>query len=185
MFVHLVHYLLILHKLLPLLLLPNGLVDHVSFAKEHPDPLVDVVVLEVRARGLALEVETAFLIGLRVLLALQVAVVEHVDANEVRHLVVHHLALAKLEGEILIILVFLRSLRILPDVIQNELRVVIHHVRANGYEAELFATVHYVARALLLVLQGHRHIDLFDTRAFVPHVLRIDTVLLVLDLLGM
>lgn len=72
---------------------------------------MNIIELEMSTGHLALKVETSILVCvLRVLLALQVAIIEHVDTNEVCHLVVHHLALAKLECQILIILIFLRCL---------------------------------------------------------------------------
>ena len=98
------------------------------------------------------------------------------DADEIGHLVVHYFALAELEGQVLVVFIFLGGLRVLPDIVKNEIRVVVHHVRAHGDEAQLLASVHDVPGALLLLVHRHRQLDLICIRvqSVTSHVLGVD-----------
>ena len=67
----------------------------------------------------ALVSEAPFLISFVLrLLSVQVAVIEHVDAYKVGHLVVHLFPFAKLKGQILVFFIFLRLLGVLFQILE-------------------------------------------------------------------
>ena len=179
--VQLVHDLLVLDELLALVFLANCLVDHVSFVEEHIDAFVYIVVFEVGAGSLALVVAATVVVVLGVF-ALEVAIVEHVDAYEVGHLVVHHFALAKLERQILVVFVFLRCIRVLLYVVKYKLGVMVHYVGANSYETQLFPAIQDVPRHLRLLLL-HEHHLIFRRFPLFLWIGRIDVDVPVLDIL--
>ena len=179
--VQLVHDLLVLDELLALVFLANRLVDHVSFVEEHIDAFVYIVVFEVGAGSLALVVAATVVVVLGVF-ALEVAIVEHVDAYEVGHLVVHYFALAKLERQILVVFVFLRCIRVLLYVVKYKLGVMVHYVGANSYETQLFAAIQDVPRHLRLLLL-HEHHLIFRRFPLFLWIGRIDIDVPVLDIL--
>ena len=85
--------------------------------------------------------------------AVEAAIVQHVQADEVRHLVVHALALAQLKGQVLVVLVG-RCLLVSADQLEVQVCRVVEHVRADRQEAELPASVHDVAGVVWLRLDA-------------------------------
>ena len=156
LFFYFIHCLLVFDEFLPLVLLPYRFVDDRALLLQDADATKQIVKLEVRAGHLALVVEAALLVVvLGSLVALEVAVVEHVDLNKVNHLIIHDFALANLESQVLVVLVVLRRLRIFANIVKNELGVMVHDVRAERDETQLLGAVHDVARVTLVDL-GHK-----------------------------
>jgi hypothetical protein len=79
----------------------------------------EVEELKMRASIWALVSEPTVLIGfVLLLLSVQVTVIEHMDAYEVSHLVVHLLSFAKLKGKILVLLILLRLLGVFLQILK-------------------------------------------------------------------
>ena len=72
------------------------------------------------ARLRALLSEAALLLTFFLLLSVDVAIIEHMDSDEVGHFVVHLFALAELESEVLIFLSVAR-LSVLLQIIHNQI----------------------------------------------------------------
>lgn len=62
---------------------------------------------------------TLLLVFILRLLPFNIAVIKHVNTDEVRHLIIHFFSLAKLERQIFILFVLLRILTILSKIILN------------------------------------------------------------------
>eukprot|EP00356_Strombidium_inclinatum_P010234 CAMPEP_0170498166 /NCGR_PEP_ID=MMETSP0208-20121228/27020_1 /TAXON_ID=197538 /ORGANISM="Strombidium inclinatum, Strain S3" /LENGTH=187 /DNA_ID=CAMNT_0010775259 /DNA_START=2751 /DNA_END=3314 /DNA_ORIENTATION=- len=99
------------HPLL-FVVLADGFVDHIPLVSEAAHSIVEVVELKMSPRLRA----RVGLPAIRVLrlwvIIIVLAIVQHVDADEVYHRSVHDLSFAKLEGQVLVFLVLLRVVRI-------------------------------------------------------------------------
>ena len=122
--------LLPLHLLdpLPLVLLPDCFVENAPFVCQCIDSLADVQELEVAAGLRALIRLSAFLFfSIFTEAAIEAPIIEHVQADEVCHLVVHDFALAELERQVLVVFVS-RSFLVAANELKIEVGRIFQHI---------------------------------------------------------
>ena len=114
--------LLLTNSFLVLVFLFYRVIDHVPllFQVTHSPNKVYEFEMWTSIRALIGE-PTLLLVFILRLLPFNIAVIKHVNTDEVRHLVIHFFSLAKLERQVFILFVLLRILTILSKIILNQL----------------------------------------------------------------
>lgn len=112
--------LLLTNSFLVFIFLFNRLINYIPLLLQVPHSAYKVYEFEMWTSVGALIGETTFLlIFILRLLTFNIAVIKHVNPDEVRHLIIHFFSLAKLECQIFILLVLLGVLTVLSKIILN------------------------------------------------------------------
>jgi len=130
--------------LLPFVFLLDLIVNYVSFLLQLADTSEQVHEFEVAASLWALVSQPTFSIFGLLFFSINVSVIEHMDANEVGHGIVHLFSLTELKCKVFIILFLLTPLRVFFKPIEKQVSRVVVDISINGHQTELLAVVHDV-----------------------------------------
>ena len=134
----------------------NLLVNDSSLLPQVPHAAYEIHEFEVASCLWALVSEPTFFVcgfGLWFFFTIHLTVIQHVYTYKIGHFIIHLLAFAQLEGQILVFFFFTRF-RLLLEIIEQQLRRIIHDVRLNSHQRQLFAPVQNVS-GLVLPLWYH------------------------------
>lgn len=132
---------LLLHFLLSLVFLSDGLINSTPFLFQHLYLALQVSEFKMTPCFWTLIVQPSFVVALASIFSVSVAVVEHVNTNEVSHFGVHFFAFTELERKILIFFLFVAWVGLFIEIIKLQFSRVVQNIRVYCHQTQLFSVV--------------------------------------------